>query len=486
MPSNHSLNANRPRKKGESHLRDKATIRRLMMYKGGKPVRDKDGKIIKPAVYQSSEKSGTRARVAPNQKWFGNTRTVTQENLQKFQDELKKVVHDPTQVVIKPTKLPVSLLSDKTKTPRVPILECQTFQDTFGKQAKRKRPNIQLTDLESLAMQASQKQASYSHEKDERLELNIEKKALDFKDEKQDPLLRAGQSKRIYNELFKVIDSSDILLQVLDVRDPIGTRSPYLENFLKKEKPFKHLVLILNKCDLVPVYVTKAWIRHLSKEYPTLSFRASQSNPFGKGDLLGLFRQFVALHRDKKQISIGIVGYPNVGKSSLINALRAKKVCDVAPKAGETKVWQYISLMKGLYLIDCPGVVHPQNETDTEIVLKNVVRIENIQEPEQHIPEILNRVDHAFIRKHYKVAEWDDASDLMEKIANRSGKLLKGGFADTNTVAKMILNDWQRGRLPYYVKPPQISTPGTASTSQEEEEAEAEKVEDDEEEEDDE
>lgn len=426
------------------------------MYKGGKAIRNKDGKIIKPAVHQSKEPSGTRARVAPNQKWFGNTRTVTQESLQKFQAELKNVVNDPTQVVLRPTKLPVSLLSDRAITPRAPVLNIQPFEETFGKNAKRKRPTLRLTDYESLVETANQKQAVYEEEKDAKLEKQIEKKNLEFRDERRDPLLRAGQSKRIYNELFKVIDSSDVLLQVVDVRDPMGTRSSYLENYLKKEKPFKHLVIILNKCDLVPVAVTKAWIRILSKEYPTLSFRASTTNPFGKGDLIGLFRQFSSLHSDKKQISIGVVGYPNVGKSSLINALKSKKVCDVAPIAGETKVWQYISLMKGINLIDCPGVVHPQNESDTEIVLKNVVRIENIQEPESHIPELLRRVDEKFVKKHYNLEGWTNHIDFLEQIANRTGKLLKGGLPNTNATARMVLTDWLRGRLPYYVKPPKF------------------------------
>lgn len=467
MPSNHSLNVDRPKKKGDTHMRDKSTIRRLMMYKGGKAVRDSKGKIVKPAIHQSWNASGTRARVAPNQKWFGNTRTVTQNNLQKFQEELRNIVQDPTQVVLKPSKLPVTLLSDKSTTPRAPVLNLQPFQETFGKNAKRKRPNLQITDYESLLSAADKKQASYDEAGDSKLESQIEKKRNEYKDEKRDPLLRAGQSRRIYNELFKVIDSSDVLLQVVDVRDPMGTRSPYLENYLKKEKPFKHLVIVLNKCDLVPVQVTKAWIKTLSKEYPTLSFRASQTQPFGKADLIGLFRQFMSLHSDKKQISVGIVGYPNVGKSSLINALKAKKVCDVAPIAGETKVWQYISLMKGLYLIDCPGVVYPQNETDTDIVLKNVVRIENIQEPESHVGEILKRVDTGFIKKHYKVSEWEDPIDFLEQLARRTGKLSKGGHADLNTIARMVLNDWQRGRLPYYVKPPSYADDDARSTSHE-------------------
>ena len=83
---------------------------------------------------------------------------------------------------------------------------------------------------------------------------------------------------------------------------------------------------------------------------------------------------FNQLHVDKKQISVGFIGYPNVGKSSVINTLRAKKVCKVAPVPGETKVWQYITLMRRIFLIDCPGVVYPSGATDAEVVLKGVVR----------------------------------------------------------------------------------------------------------------
>ena len=69
----------------------------------------------------------------------------------------------------------------------------------------------------------------------------------------------------------------------------------------------------------------------------------------------------------------------------MINALRKKKVCNVAPIAGETKVWQYITLMKRIYLIDCPGVVYPHGDTETDIVLKGVVRVENIPTPEDQV-----------------------------------------------------------------------------------------------------
>ncbi len=76
----------------------------------------------------------------------------------------------------------------------------------------------------------------------------------------------------------------------------------------------------------VPAWVTKRWLGYLSGEYPCLAFHASITNPFGKGSLLSLLRQLSRMRTDKKYISVGFVGYPNVGKSSVINTLRTKKV----------------------------------------------------------------------------------------------------------------------------------------------------------------
>ena len=126
----------------------------------------------------------------------------------------------------------------------------------------------------------------------------------------------------------------------------MGTRSRHVEEHIKRNCPTKHVVLILNKCDLVPTSITQKWIKILSKEYPTLAFKASIENPFGKGSLIQLLRQFDNFHKNKKNISIGFIGYPNVGKSSVINTLRKKQVCKVAPVPGETKVWQYIAMTK--------------------------------------------------------------------------------------------------------------------------------------------
>ncbi|XP_060820346.1 uncharacterized protein LOC132909502 [Bombus pascuorum] len=465
--SGHSMNPERPTEglKGVAKVRTKATIKRLQMYRNQKPKRDRKGRIISPAPFQGWEPSGTMSRVEPSQRWFGNSRVISQNALQKFQTELGKAMKDPYNVIMKSTQLPITLLQQKAANARVHLLDTESFESVFGPKKVRKRPNLSLSSYDELQKLAEEKQETYNLEKDSK-DVDLVRPDTGIKEAQRDWVMSAGQSKRIWNELYKVIDSSDVILQVLDARDPLGTRSPPIEKYLRTEKPHKHLMFILNKVDLVPTWVTQRWVAILSAEYPTVAFHASMTHPFGKGSLINLLRQFAKLHIDKKQISVGFIGYPNTGKSSIINTLRSKKVCSVAPIAGETKVWQYITLMRRIYLIDCPGVVYPSTETDTEKVLKGVVRVELVQNPEDYISEVLLRVKEDYIRKTYKIMEWDDHIDFLEKFARRSGKLLKKGEPDITIVSRMVLNDWQRGKLPFYVPPPGFEEPLTKTTDE--------------------
>merc|ERR550519_2700872 len=437
-------------RKGVANPRTAATIKRLQMYRNFKAKRNKQGKIIKSAPYQSYFDCGTQARVEPARGWFSNTKVIGQSALQKFQSEMGKAMKDPYKVIMNPTKLPVTLLQEKAKYARFHMLDTEPFSSTFGKKSTRKKPNMKAPDLEAMIAAANTAEEKYNEEKD----LDKVAEAPDTWALPRENIFNAGQSRRIWSELYKVIDSSDVVINVLDARDPIGTRCPPIEGYMKKEKPHKHLIFVLNKVDLVPTWVTQKWVAILSQEYPTIAFHASINHPFGKGCLINLFRQLSTLHQSSKQISVGFIGYPNTGKSSIINALRAKKVCNVAPIAGETKVWQYITLMKKVYLIDCPGVVHPSGETDEEKVLKGVVRVELVAAPEDYVPAVLDRVKKKYLERTYKVADWTCPTDFLEKLAKKSGKLVKGGEPDLNTVAKMVLNDWQRGKLPFFVPPP--------------------------------
>lgn len=190
-----------------------------------------------------------------------------------------------------------------------------------------------------------------------------------------------------------------------------------------------------------------------------MAFHASLTNSFGKGSLITLLRQFSTLHSSRKQISVGFIGYPNTGKSSIINTLRKKRVCTVAPIPGETKVWQYITLMKRIYLIDCPGVVPPSNgDSEQDILLRGVVRVENVEHPAQYIPAVLRRAQTRHIERTYEIKHSDyngDAIDFLSILARKAGRLLRGGEPDVDGVAKMVLNDFLRGKIPWFSAPPQ-------------------------------
>lgn len=119
----------------------------------------------------------------------------------------------------------MSLLSDPVRENKVRLLDVETYEETFGPKSRRKRIKLQVNSLEEMAEKIEEKQQAYEPEKD----MDIEREEADEKDENRDKRMSAGQSKRIWEELYKVLDSSDVLVQILDARDPDGTRSRILE-----------------------------------------------------------------------------------------------------------------------------------------------------------------------------------------------------------------------------------------------------------------
>jgi len=98
--------------------------------------------------------------------------------------------------------------------------------------------------------------------------------------------------------------------------------------------------------------------------------------------------------------------------------------------------------------------VYDQGETDTDKVLKGVVRSERIPDPESYIQPILDKVATKHITDIFGINTWIDAEDFINQVAEKTGKLKKGGEADVNNVCRSIINDWQRGNIPFFTKPP--------------------------------
>jgi nuclear GTP-binding protein len=242
------------------------------MYKEGKADRNASGKITKSASYQSRELP--KARVEPNRKWFNNTRVISQDALSSFREAVAERAADPYQVLLKTNKLPMSLIRDNenmkngVKQHQAKIaVESAPFNETFGPRSQRKRVKLGVGSLEDLAGETVKMHETYVDRLEEMQLLSGQSEPAG-EDIEQDgelttarePIFSKGQSKRIWNELYKVIDSSDVVLHVLDARDPEGTRCRSVEKYIREEAPHKHLVFVLNKCDLVPTTVAVSLI----------------------------------------------------------------------------------------------------------------------------------------------------------------------------------------------------------------------------------
>lgn len=251
----------------------------MLSGKSGAAIRDARGNIVRAAEFQSTE--AEPGRVQPDRRWFGNTRTISQTALEHFRTSLADKVNDPYAVVLKKNKLPMSLLTDSPSTsstaasstqPRMDLTTAEPFSDTFGKKAQRKRPKLDVGSIAELASSASTSAQPASTITDTLLQSGGDSIGAAVDTEQsvapsaalaaaedaalrhvpQDYILSAGTSKRIWAELYKVIDSSDVLLHVLDARDPLGTRCDSVEKYLEREKKGKKVIYILNKVDLVP------------------------------------------------------------------------------------------------------------------------------------------------------------------------------------------------------------------------------------------
>lgn len=206
------------------------------MFKDGKAQRNASGDITKSASYQSRDKPS--ARIEPNRKWFGNTRVIAQDSLAQFRDAVAAKANDPYSYLLKQNKLPMSLIRDgdvetksglKQHQAKIAV-ETSPFSDTFGPKSRRKRVKLDVGSLEDFAGKSDQMHDDYLDRKEQAQLLSGNGEPEEQVGEApveddgniataREPIFSKGQSKRIWNELYKVVDSSDVLIQVLDARE---------------------------------------------------------------------------------------------------------------------------------------------------------------------------------------------------------------------------------------------------------------------------
>lgn len=294
---------------------------------------------------------------------------------------------------------------------------------------------------------------------------------------------KVNQSRKAYmKDLKSVVEQADVILEVLDARDPNGCRNIEMEHSVIAQN--KKLVLVLNKIDLIPKENARDWLKVLRDEHPTILFKSSTqmqrsnlsaavslhktsltdkedlvddllkgSNAVGTDNMIQLLKNYCrndsSERKSKHSIIVGVIGFPNVGKSSLINSLKRSRVAGTGNVPGVTKGIQEVYLDKDIILLDSPGVVLSKENSDS-LILRNVIKIDDLDDPITPVEALLNRVDNTELVKLYKIPKFSTVNEFLAAVARNTGKLSKGGVPDVNAAAKIVLRHWNTGKIKYY------------------------------------
>ncbi|XP_068264514.1 guanine nucleotide-binding protein-like 3 [Nyctibius grandis] len=294
---------------------------------------------------------------------------------------------------------------------------------------------------------------------------------------KTNKLLDKNSKKSFCRELEKVIEASDVILEVLDARDPMGCRCPQLEQAVTCSGD-KKLVLVLNKIDLVPKENLEKWLNYLKKEFPTVAFKSATlmkdrtmreqltrrrarvdlsrtTERFGSKCLLKLLQEHVKTQN--KAIQVGVVGFPNVGKSSMINSLKGVRACNVGLARGVTKSMQIVHIDKQTKMLDSPSIIADPSNNALALALRSIINTEESGSADvfEGVDAILNHCSKQQVVMHYSIPDFKNTEEFLTLLAQKRGMLKKGGVPDIENIAKVLLCDWTGAKISYHSQPPE-------------------------------
>ncbi|MFT4326209.1 MAG: GTPase [Candidatus Woesearchaeota archaeon] len=236
-----------------------------------------------------------------------------------------------------------------------------------------------------------------------------------------------------------VIRKSDIIVIVADARLPeISVHKEILDKIEKEQKKY---LIVFNKIDLLNAEGKKRLKETLTAYDFTMSVSAKSHDK-----TMALLRKLNALARGEVA-TVGVVGYPNTGKSSIINALKGRNSAPVSSRAGHTKGLQRVRVSAKISLLDTPGVI-PYDERynvnhQTILSSKNA---ESLRDPEGAVFQILEEFPHV-LELFYEVPVSKDVDATLENIANTLNIKKKGNIPDTKRAAVRVIQDWQSGKI---------------------------------------
>lgn len=265
-----------------------------------------------------------------------------------------------------------------------------------------------------------------------------------------------AKTRRLMKENLPLVD---VVVEITDARVPASSRNPEMKNLVGG----KPRVVVLNKCDMADEALTAEWIEY----YRTNGVRAvAMDCRSGKGlnKLVPTVKEVMKKELEKraakgmegKPIRMMIVGIPNVGKSSFINRVAGGKRAKVEDRPGVTRGKQWVTLEKGIDLLDMPGVLWPKFDDKTvgeHLAFTGAIK-DNILDTEllaMRLADLLNREYHSLLCERYRLTDEETADiepyDLLSLIGAKRGMKISGGEVDTERAAAMLLDEFRGGKI---------------------------------------
>ena len=260
------------------------------------------------------------------------------------------------------------------------------------------------------------------------------------------------KAKRMMQENMKLID---LVIELVDARVPVSSRNPDIDELGKN----KARLILLNKSDLAEEKWNDAWMEFFKeKGYSVVKVNAKKGS--GIKSINGVIQEACKekIERDRKRgilnrpVRAIVVGIPNVGKSTFINALAGKACTKTGNKPGVTKGKQWIRLNKNVELLDTPGILWPKFEDQT--VGLRLAFIGSIKDGILHTEELASELTQFLVKAYpgvlaekYEITEAENGFENIQEIARSRHCLVKGNELDTEKAAKMLLDDFRNGRL---------------------------------------
>lgn len=253
----------------------------------------------------------------------------------------------------------------------------------------------------------------------------------------------------------------DIVVEILDARIPISSRNPDIDAICG-EKP---RIIMLNRADQADPRLNRAWTDYFNQKRAVPTAAVDSRSGAGAGQMAVLARnalkEQITRWQEKGQVGRPIramvVGVPNVGKSTFINKVAGRKSAKAGDRPGITRGKQWVSVDKGLELLDTPGILWPRFEDETtglHLAFTGAVKDEvtDMEGLACALLELLRDRYPQAIRDRYKLTELDGRRgwELLEDCAKKRGMRISGGEADTERMAKVLLDEFRGGKLGHF------------------------------------